>query len=84
MLRGGLRPPAHLRNGGSGLGKGQQGYLGSGEAGGGPALVLLIWLSLVEPLAAPGGSDTRKHHRAAGEVLPMNYLEATSVQQLSN
>ena len=63
---------------------GQSGDLGNGQAGGGPALVLLTQLSLVEPLAAPGGSDTRKHHRAAGEVSLMNYFEATIVQQLSN
>lgn len=37
-----------------------------------------LFFSLINPLATPGGSDTRKHHRAAGEVLLMNYSEATS------
>lgn len=83
MLRGGLGPPAHLRNGRSALGRGQSGDLGNGQTGGGPGL-LLTQLSLVELLATPGGSDTRKHHRAAGELLLMNYFEATIEQQLSN
>lgn len=69
MLREGLGPPAHLGNGGSALGSGQSEDLGNVQAEGVPALLRLTQVSLVEPLATPGGSDTRKHHRAAGEVL---------------
>lgn len=82
MLRGGLGLPANLR--GSAVGREQSGDLGNWQAGGGLALLFLTQLSLVEPLGVPGGSDTRKHHRAAGGALLMNYFEATIVQQLSN
>lgn len=54
------------------------------QAGVGIDLLFLTQLSRAEPRAAPGGSDTRKYHRAAGDVLLMNYFEATIGQQLSN
>lgn len=82
MLGGGLTAPDHLRR--QCFKRGQNGDLGNGQAGVGTALLLLTQASHAEPRAAPGGSDTRKHHRAAGGALLMNYFEATIGQQLSN
>lgn len=74
--------PDHLRRQSSK--RGQNGDSGSGQAGVGTALLFLAQPSRAEPRAAPGGSDTRKHHRAAGGALLMNYFEATIGQQLNN
>lgn len=82
MPVGGLTAPDHLRR--QSFKRVQNEDLGNGKAEVGTALFFLTQPSRAEPRAAPGGSDTRKHHRAAGGALLMNYFEATVGQQLSN
>lgn len=82
MLGGGLLTPDHLRR--QSFKRGQNGDLGKGQARMGTALLFLAQPSRAEARAAPGGCDTRKHHRAAGGALLMNYFEATIGQRLNN